>query len=414
MLPAAVKLLVSVVILFPFVSSEFTLNPNADTSVNPVYDVRDGKFFGLFETVINNNRACRALSGDIGTCLSYPECFAFRGNISGTCGRGYGLCCVTTKTCQGVIYANNTYFVNQGYPGSYTSAGQCYTTVNRLAPNICQLRLDFEAFSIAQPEPAEHRCVSDSFVVSGTTSPVPVICGDNAGQHMYLNIGYNSTTPITLTMITSNLMAGGFTSARNWKIRVSQIPCNEGFAAPPGCLQYYTGSVGVIRSFNFFFDSRGVNTARQLSFQDYTICIRQESNFCEMQYNVCPDQVNVPGLGFSISGALAAGDTTVSSGADAACTADFLMIPCGSDVRGQPTKSNGAVCAARLCGSVWNSINAETLSRPVFTRSVPFELRYYTNGLESSEGDQGNLGFCLTYQQEPCPASLNKFQNMFI
>jgi hypothetical protein len=31
-------------------------------------------------------------------------------------------------------------------------------------------------------------------------------------------------------MITSNLMAGGFTSARNWKIRVSQIPCNEGFA----------------------------------------------------------------------------------------------------------------------------------------------------------------------------------------
>jgi hypothetical protein len=46
--------------------------------------------------------------------------------------------------------------------------------------------------------------------------------------------------------------------------------------APPGCLQYYTGNVGVIRSFNFFFEARGVNTARQLSFQDYTICIRQE------------------------------------------------------------------------------------------------------------------------------------------
>jgi hypothetical protein len=130
------------------------------------YGIWSRAVFGLFETVINNNRACRALSGDIGTCLSYPECFAFRGNISGTCGRGYGLCCVSklkyvlksfnwlclsqnfllffvlaTKTCQGVIYANNTYFVNQGYPGSYTSAGQCYTTVNRLAPNICQLRL---------------------------------------------------------------------------------------------------------------------------------------------------------------------------------------------------------------------------------------------------------------------------------
>ncbi|XP_045034723.1 uncharacterized protein LOC116936379 [Daphnia magna] len=413
MLAAVVQLLLSIVIFSPFVTSEISPT-NSNTSLNPALDVRDGKFFGLFETVINNNRACRALSGDIGTCLSYPECFAFRGNISGACGRGFGLCCVTTKTCQGVIYANNTYFVNQGYPASYTAAGQCYTTVNRLAPNICQLRLDFEAFSIAQPESVEHRCVTDSFVVTGTTSPVPVICGDNAGQHMYLNIGYNSTTPIMLTMITSNLMVGGVASARNWKIRVSQIPCNEGFAAPPGCLQYFTGSVGVIRSFNFFFESRGVNTARQLSFQDYTICIRQESNFCEMQYNPCPDQVNLPGLGFSISGALTAGATTVASGVDAACTADYLMIPCGSDIRGQAIKSNGAVCAARLCGSAFNSINAETRSTPVFTRSVPFELRYFTNGLEAGEGEQGNLGFCLTYQQEPCPASTNRFQNIFI
>lgn len=87
-----------------------------------------------------------------------------------------------------------------------------------------------------------------------------------------------------------------------------------------------------------------------------------------MQYNVCPDQVNLPGLGFSISGALTAGDTTVASGVDAACTADFLMIPCGSDIRGQATKSNGAVCAARLCGSAFNSINAETISRPVFSK----------------------------------------------
>lgn len=47
-------------------------------------------------------------------------------------------------------------------------------------------RLDFEAFSIVQPESVEHRCVSDSFVVTGTTSPVPVICGDNAGQHSML------------------------------------------------------------------------------------------------------------------------------------------------------------------------------------------------------------------------------------
>lgn len=118
--------------------------------------------FGLFDMVTVNNRACRALTGEIGTCLSYAECFAFRGNVSGTCGRGFGFCCVSTfkrwmhvaqefrsssfflfadtKTCQGVVYANNTYFVNPGYPNSLTSPGQCYVTVNRLAPTICQVR----------------------------------------------------------------------------------------------------------------------------------------------------------------------------------------------------------------------------------------------------------------------------------
>ncbi len=149
----------------------------------------------------------------------------------------------------------------------------------------------------------------------------------------------------------------------------------------------------------------------------------------------------MPGLGFSLSGALAAGDTAVSSAIDGACTRDYLMIPCGSDVRGQPTKSNGVLCAIRFCGSTFNSLNAETVPNSVFSkfiffvssksmfpqcfsstfcmfcvlflaRSVPYELRYFTNGLEAGEGEQGNLGFCLTYQQLPCPASVNNFNFM--
>ena len=48
-------------------------------------------------------------------------------------------------------------------------------------------------------------------------------------------------------------------------------------------------------------------------------------------------------------------------------------------------------------------------------RSTPYELRFHTNGLEASEGDQGNLGFCLTYQQLPCPASFhNNMNNFFV
>lgn len=56
-----------------------------------------------------------------------------------------------------------------------------------LSESFILLRLDFEAFSIAQPEPTEHRCVTDSFLVTGTTNPVPIICGDNTGQHSKLN-----------------------------------------------------------------------------------------------------------------------------------------------------------------------------------------------------------------------------------
>lgn len=52
--------------------------------------------------------------------------------------------------------------------------------------------------------------------------------------------------------------------------------------APNGCLQYYTGVSGTIRSFNYDGTS-----GRQLSNQDYSICIRTESNFCSIAYSVC-------------------------------------------------------------------------------------------------------------------------------
>jgi len=186
-----------------------------NSSVNPLRDDRHGKFLGLFNLAINNNQACRALNGDIGTCLSYAECFTFRGSVSGTCNSGFGFCCVNEKTCQGTIYGNNTYFVNQDYPSSYTSAGQCAVTIHRLTPNICQLRLDFETFSISQPDISEHRCVSDSFVVTGTTSPVPVICGDNTGQHSIFPFSL-SVVLLSLPLVIHRYFVFSFSVFKHW------------------------------------------------------------------------------------------------------------------------------------------------------------------------------------------------------
>jgi hypothetical protein len=51
-------------------------------------------------------------------------------------------------------------------------------------------RLDFEEFSLAQPEPVDHICESDVFVVAGGR-PVPPICGENAGQHSNTSLTEN-------------------------------------------------------------------------------------------------------------------------------------------------------------------------------------------------------------------------------
>jgi hypothetical protein len=54
--------------------------------------------------------------------------------------------------------------------------------------------------------------------------------------------------------------------------------------ANDGCLQYFTGVSGQMRSFNYN-DAAGL----QLSNTDYTMCVRTERNFCGIQYTACPD-----------------------------------------------------------------------------------------------------------------------------
>jgi hypothetical protein len=54
--------------------------------------------------------------------------------------------------------------------------------------------------------------------------------------------------------------------------------------AEEGCLQYFTGVSGQIKSYNY-----DPGAGLQLSKQDYSICIRMERNFCGIQYMACPD-----------------------------------------------------------------------------------------------------------------------------
>lgn len=96
---------------------------------------------------------------------------------------------------------------------------------------------------------------------------------------MYIDAGLGQSNPIILTIITS-----GISFPRTWRIRVSQISCSSISRSTQGCLQYYTGINGRVKSFNF-----DTINGRQLSNQDYTVCIRTERNFCSIQYTACPD-----------------------------------------------------------------------------------------------------------------------------
>lgn len=85
-------------------------------------------------------------------------------------------------TCGGKTNQNETTFVNPGYPRGDNGTDTCQVTIEK-TPNVCQLRLDFEDFTLAQPD-ENGLCTTDSFMVRTTVGErLPIICGENSGQH---------------------------------------------------------------------------------------------------------------------------------------------------------------------------------------------------------------------------------------
>lgn len=206
---------------------------------------------------------------------------------------------------------------------------------------------------------------------------------------VYIDAGLGQSNPIVLTLITS-----GAPFPRKWRIRISQIQCDSLVRADSGCLQYYTGVYGRVRSFNFDPAMGG-----QLSNQDYSICIRTERNFCSIQYTACqyssdyqPNLTNVRGTNnstvfsyedfnrsrsFTLSGnsnmvvnSMVGGG---SQGTPNACINDWLLIGCAR-VADRLPQSN--VCEDRICGGTFN---AEISPMEKTVTSIPFNLNEMKN-----------------------------------
>nr|CAH0104686.1 unnamed protein product [Daphnia galeata] len=369
--------------------------------------------------------SCTSPNRETGICANSIACNRYGGRASGSC-TGGRVCCINmvTNTCddanQKVITIDNTYWLSPTM-GTSSSTASCGVTIKLDAKlpeqgkAVCQVRLNFNMFSIGQPD-VESVCSTDTFDVMGASNKIPTICGDNDGQHMYLNVPPSSTSPTDLQLAFN--FGTNSNSIRGWNILISMIPCDSINLAPPDCLQYFTARSGTIKSFNWR-DIAGTAT-RQLANQDYSICFRTTPGATK---TLCVTPCTVISTGakaFSVSSAITipvpdpvAISADVSQLGSLNCNNDFLIIPEGFNIGNPVAVANMAF--DRFCGERLNALPGNGASTTICTTATPFRLIYHTNGDETTTDTKdaipvdgvavtiptnGNRGFCLNFKNQ--------------
>merc|ERR1712018_33324 len=174
------------------------------------------KSFSIFNVVQFKNEACVSTSTTMGsgnrngTCYTSEECEDKNGKAEGNCASGFGVCCVfLQKECGTTIDQNCTYVQNEDYPTAVTATGDCEYKIEKCDKDICTVRLDFEQFNIHSWTLAAADAVNevnyvceDSFAIAvspATGLTIPPLCGQNTGQHMYIELGTDDSASATMT-----------------------------------------------------------------------------------------------------------------------------------------------------------------------------------------------------------------------
>ncbi|XP_076370293.1 uncharacterized protein LOC143256672 isoform X1 [Tachypleus tridentatus] len=317
------------------------------------------------------NTDCLAENGLTGICLTDGDCSRRNGAKIGNCANGYAVCCLERFTCGNVTSKNETVFVNPSYPfNSENGTDTCQVTVGN--PNgVCQLRLDFLEFSLGQPDD-NGQCTSDSFMVrSMVGETLPILCGENGGQHMYVDLGSSSTNPVVLSVVSNS-----YKTTRRWQIKITMVKCNSLDMAPSGCLQYHRKPSEFVRSFNW--GPKRENHVRYLSNLRYTVCTRMEENFCSIKWTTETPESFSWGMPASRG----------SQGRD--CNDDdFIGISQGSP--------DGLVIGEdRFCGTKLLQDNV------IISHAKPFFLSVVSNKNSTLNRKHSQYGFSLRYTQLPC------------
>jgi len=333
--------------------------------------------------------SCVGTSGQSGVCLTETDCTNNSGTQDGMC-ENFDSCCTFQRSCGQESSFNNTVFTNPSYPDSDSTISQCSLTVRALNPDICQVRIDFEEFELAQPS-IEGSCNADFMKISGSSSEVPVLCGYNTGQHVYFDVD-----PANFyVQLNFDLLAGQQVANRTWRVNIAQFACDSLDKAPTGCLQYHRETTGEVSSFNYqplLGEDQPIAT-RQLSGLSYDICLASHSGYCSVIWMQPEHEGNYHFMLTGDSNSVGPVPSTPGPAGVGAllCQRDYVIIP-ASDV----TLRNGSVISAdRFCG----------LSFPLSARSSvqPFSLYAVTDDKELPD-DYSNTGFSLAYRLNACTA----------
>jgi len=362
---------------------------------------RTKKAIGLFTVVNFPNDECQVKSSKDykGTCFSSSECTEKGGSADGSCGSGFGVCCkfIISGDSNADVTHNCTYVQNDGYPSSITTASKTIDyNVKPLSSNICLMRFDFQAANLGITA-ATGVCKDKFTVTSPTKVQLPSICGDLAGQHMYVQVG-KETSNIKASVATDTA-----TTSRSWNIKIRQIECDNPNKPPSDCTQYYDCGTGTIKSFNF---NGGLLPAMQHS---YAVCFRPQSGACGVSFSVdsgttSPNPFCLPSSKKSADGkatsqvtaATTAPCTTAAGSRVGWCDVAALEFP-GLEANLDAAfvaKKNHLLPGNFICGTKLNPIDQQTTNNVVFNRGFYFNVVGYT-----SSDVKGANGFKLNFQQ---------------
>lgn len=390
--------------------------------VSSVYCVPDAKRdqrFSIFQIIKFENSPCIGGTRN-GTCFTEAECEDAGGTTDGECADGFGVCCIT-KLADGQATSLNQSYIVQESTSSITAGAKKYT-ICPCSADVCRIRFDFTDFTLAAPvtDPGTTAagsllihgqsigdCTEDTFsITSSASAGSPVICGTNTGQHMIVDSDGNGCSVV-------NVGIGSGTSTRSYDIMVTQYRCGDESGGPPGCLQYFTGETGSVRSFNFPNQAAGTAVAVSvvhLSNQHYTACIRKPAGKTHICYIPCTSvDPAIGAISMSSFGISLGNDAAVKSNEGTTCLQDALIIP-GGDTS-VIAAAGIASLNSRFCGRELNTVLdiAWIAGTSVCTSSVPFTIGVEfdedevtadantANACEAALNPGGIVGFSLCY-----------------